>query len=217
MTLWQRLIQRYWWLAPLLLLTVVLLDQNDNPAPVANETVTDMRTGEADYYLESFTTRHFDATGKLVYLAHGDSLGHFPDDDHSEIERPVIELTRRDSKWLIDAPRGRFDPDPDTFRLEGGVTIRRLPFAAVNDADDNHRKTHEAEAREAIASEPVTIRTETVAVATEANEVHTDAPVSVAGAGFELNALGMSSAIDSGNLALHGDVRATYQPPTREP
>ena len=182
---------RYWFLLPLLLAVVVIIDRVEEPTSIATEETIDMSETRSDYYMAEFSTRKFGADGQVEYIVHGETLAHFPDDDRSEVVAPRIELHRPEALWQIQSSKGRFDTDPDLFTLEGNVILNR------------HRE----------GSAPVTVRTSRLMVATDDNIVSTDQPIVIEAPSWRLEATGLSSAIDDGKLDLHSAVSGRYEVP----
>jgi len=182
-----RLFSRYWLLLPLLLL-------------VSIEETVDMRQSEADYYLESFTTRKFDQAGRLEYVLLGETLTHFPDDDRAEIVEPEVTLHQSEQIWNISADRGKFVQEAEVFTLSGGVDIIRTPTAKSGAKGD----------KLAESSEQVRLRTEEVTLYLKSNEVKTDKPISIVAETWQLDAVGLQSSIDSGKLTLLSNVSGHF-------
>ena len=131
-----RSFSRYWLLVPLILAAILARDWSERPDTFELEETVDMRATEADYYLEDFVTRRFDANGALEYRVSGETLSHYPDDDRSEVEAPRVELHRGGALWRMRAERGRLDTEPDVLTLLGKVVLEResAPAAAGNGA-----------------------------------------------------------------------------------
>lgn len=188
-----RLVTRYWLLLPLLILVVVLLDRVEQPDVVQTEETIDMRQTQSDYYLSEFRTRKFGLDGTIEYIVEGDTLAHYPDDDRSEITRPRVTLRRENALWLVESQSGRFDPVPNLFTLQGGVTMqRKLPGTE---------------------SATITMTTQTLRIATEANRVETDDVIEVVAPTWRLQAKGLRTAIDDGQLNLLSQVEGRYELP----
>jgi len=189
----RRLVTRYWLLLPLLILVIVLLDRVEQPDVIQTEETIDMRQTQSDYYLSEFRTRKFGVDGTIEYIVEGDILAHYPDDDRSEITRPKVELRRESALWLVESQSGRFDPAPNLFTLRGDVTMQRqLPGAD---------------------SATITMTTQSLRIATEANEVETDELVEVRAPTWRLQAKGLRAAIDDGRLSLLSEVQGRYEIP----
>jgi len=103
-----RMLSRYWLLVPLLLLVLVARNYvEDTPEPTTAETTINMQETESDYYLEDFVTQKFSANGALEYEVSGSTLLHYPEDDRSEIIKPLLVK------------------NPETFTLQGDVRVER--------------------------------------------------------------------------------------------
>lgn len=186
-----RLLSRYWLLLPLLIIVVVVLDRVEEPKAFELEETINMRETRSDYYLSEFRSRKYDANGQIEYTIVGDTLAHYPNNDRSEITAPRVELNREGARWRIESNSGLFDTNPDLFTLHGNVVVTRQSGAA----------------------DPVTIRTNTLTVATESNEVSTDASIEISAQTWRLQAKGLKSAIDQGKLTLLSDVIGRYEVP----
>ncbi len=186
-----RLLSRYWLLLPLLILVVVVVDRVEEPEAFILEETLDMRETRSDYYMSEFQSRKFDSRGQIEYTVKGDTLAHYPHNDRSEITAPRVELHREGAQWQIESNSGLFDTNPDLFTLLGNVVVKR----------------------QAQASDPLTIRTSSLTVATESNEVSTDARIEISAPTWQLQATGLKSAIDQGKLILLSDVIGRYEVP----
>lgn len=184
-----RLLIRYWFLLPLLLAVVIIIDRVEEPTMIATEETINMSETRSDYYMSEFSTRKFAANGQVEYIVSGETLAHFPDDDRSEVVAPSIELHRPEAIWHIQSSNGRFDTSPNLFTLEGDVVVNR------------HRE----------GSAPVTIKTSRLTVATDDNVVSTDEVIEILAPTWHLQATGLSSTIDEGTLELHSNVTGRYE------
>ncbi|MBX2886559.1 MAG: LPS export ABC transporter periplasmic protein LptC [Granulosicoccus sp.] len=190
-----RLWTRYWYLLPLLIFVVFLLDRVEEPPPIITEPTIDMHKTQSDYYLSDFVTRKFSATGQVEYIVSGAALAHYPDDDRSEITKPRLELHRSGTTWYMQSSKGRFDTEPDLFQLQGNVTVKRSSEV----------------------SEPLTIKTQSLTIATESNQVNTDDSIEIVAPTWRLQAKGLRTAIDEGTLQLLSDVEGRYELPDPQP
>lgn len=182
-----RLLSRYWLLVPLILVAILVRNWVEEPETLSPEEPLAMQTLRADYYLEDFTTRRFDAAGALEYLLRGETLSHFPDDDRAEIRAPSVELHRPDALWDARADMGTLVRVPrDVVTLAGDVVVDRTP-------------------------DPLTVRADDLAVSLDSNEVSTDGRVELSGPGYRLDAVGLRSSIDAGKLELLSEVTGRYE------
>jgi len=186
-----RFLSRYWLILPLLILVVIAIDRIETPETFEVEETIDMRETRSDYYMADFKTRKYRADGSIEYTIQGDTLAHYPDNDRSEIIAPKMQLHRPGAVWEISSSSGRFDTNPDLFTLQGGVVVHRTQ----SDSD------------------PITIKTDSLTVATQSNQVSTDNAIEIVSAHWALKAVGMTSAIDDGTLTLLSSVSATFDVP----
>jgi lipopolysaccharide export system protein LptC len=188
-----RFISRYWLLLPLLVLVVIAVDRIETPPVIETEETIDMRQTRSDYYLAEFKTQKFRTDGTIEYTIQGETLAHYPDNDRSEIIAPRIELNRPGATWDISSLKARFDTNPDLFTMQGEVVM--------------HQRRSNAD--------PITITTDQLMIATESNQVSTDADIEIVSAHWALKATGMTSAIDEGTLSLLSSVSVRYEAPNQ--
>jgi len=205
-----RLLSRYWLLVPLILVAIVAREWVERPDTFEIEETVDMRRSEADYYLEDFRTRRFDASGALEYVVSGDSLSHFPDEDVSDVVAPRIELRRADVRWQAEAENGRFETDPDVFTLLGDVRLERVVTALPAGDTVAESSSPDGQSHDPVFGGPVTITTRDLALALDTDEVSTDAPFEIVAPGWRLAGTGLRSTIDAGKLELLSNVNGTY-------
>lgn len=190
-----RWFSRYWFLFPLLILVVVVIDRVEEPTDEVIEETIDMRQTQSDYYLSDFVTRKFNAGGEIEYVIRGSALAHYPDDDRSEITAPRLELHKAGATWFVRSTTGRFDTEPDLFKLTGDVVVERSSEQA----------------------DPIVITTQSLTVETDANRVNTEEKIEIVAATWRIQATGLSSAIDDGKLQLHSAVTGRYELPDPPP
>ena len=188
-----RLLSRYWLLIPLMIIVVVAVDRIEAPEIFDVEETIDMRETRSDYYMADFSSRKYDNQGQVEYTIQGETLAHYPRSDRSEVTEPRVELHRAGVQWQIQSNNGIFDTNPDLFTLQGDVIVER---STAN-------------------SDLVTIRTSSLTVATESNEVSTDAMIEISAPAWRLQATGLKSAIDQGKLTLLSDVTGRYEVPAQ--
>ena len=188
-----RLLSRYWLLIPLMIIVVVVVDRIEAPEVYDVEETIDMRETRSDYYMADFRSRKYDDRGQVEYTVQGETLAHYPRSDRSEITEPRVELHREGVQWQIQSHTGVFNTNPDLFTLQGDVIVQRST----------------------VDSELVTIRTSTLTVATESNEVSTDAVIEISAPAWRLQATGLKSAIDQGKLTLLSEVSGRYEVPAQ--
>ena len=185
-----RWLSRYWLLVPLILAAILIRNWVEQPETLVPDAPLGLTVGQADYLLENFDTRHYDANGGLEYHLIGEMLAHYPEDNRAEITKPVLTLTRDQTTWLIIAQGGRLTREPDIVTLIGEVRIERTE-------DDG-------------SIEPITILSRNVAVELDEDYLHTDEHVRVESRGVVVEADGLQSSIKEGKLELLSNVNARY-------
>jgi len=184
-----RWVYRYWPIIPLLFLVVVAQEFfEESPDGIEIEATIDMRETQSDYYLEDFTSRSFDIAGNLQYRVSGNRLLHYPDDNRSEIEAPNVVFLRDDIRWDITSKLGEMRRKPDTFTLHGKVLLERASNSSAT----------------------LTIRTESLSIHTDRNEVSTDEAIEVSAEGWHMSSVGLQSSLDKGKLIFLSQVKGHY-------
>ena len=88
-----------------------------------------MRTPKAllhqpDYYMENFTTLNMDRDGTLKNRLRAEQMTHYPDDNTTELIRPMMEIPRDDSPPVnIVADKGWVTADNTVILLSGNVNL----------------------------------------------------------------------------------------------
>ena len=197
---------RYWLLLPLLICVVALLDRVEQPDVISTEDTIDMSDTHSDYYMSDFRARRFGADGQIEYVVAGETLAHYPLDDHSKITTPRLELRRDNVLWIVESERGRYDPTPDLFTLRGDVVIKRTLQAAESGSPKS-----DTEQSQAVDGNALVMTTNSLRIATKSNMVETDETVNITANTWQLQATGLRTAIDEGQLKLLSNVIGRYE------
>jgi lipopolysaccharide export system protein LptC len=121
---------------------------------------------DPDLFLQDFRAITFDAHGKPREMLSASRAEHFPDDESAELASPTLSLSEPEHPTMtITADRGRIDGDRAHGAFTGHVVVLR-------DADPTP-------AKDGRPSGPVTLRTESLSVATKEQRVRTDRPVTI--------------------------------------
>lgn len=187
-----RKLLRYWPIVPLIVLVLVSRHWAETTdTDIVKEDTVDMLETRADYYLEDFVTRRFNAEGTLEYKVVGNTLAHYPTDDRSEITQPRVSLFRPGISWHMESKLGELTTNPEVFTLRGNVVVRQ-------NAD---------------TADEVLIQTSDLEVLTEGNEVRTDKQIDIVAETWHMSATGLHSAIDEGKLVLESNVTGHFEVP----
>lgn|GEM_PF-555816 len=218
-----RFLSGYWLLVPLLLFAIVVRNWVESPETLLPDEPLTMQRLQADFYLEDFTTRRFDADGQLQYLLSGRSLSHFPQGDRAEIVEPRLQLNEPSLRWSMRASGGRLSRSPDVITLLEDVVLRREPLdglpigepVVVDPVADPVAGTRSELPDERATDDPsmrrtVVIRTSDLSIALDSRDVSTDQRVRVEAPGMLLEATGLRTSTSEGKLDLLSNVTARY-------
>jgi lipopolysaccharide export system protein LptC len=82
--------------------------------------------GEIDYYARNIRRFTADQQGRRRNVLEAEKLTHYHDDDHSELEHPVLTLFSSDGPpWIIHGERGTVSSRSTDVFLEGPVLVTR--------------------------------------------------------------------------------------------
>ncbi|MCB1760319.1 MAG: LPS export ABC transporter periplasmic protein LptC [Gammaproteobacteria bacterium] len=83
-------------------------------------------THAPDYYLQSFTASTMGIDGRMEKQLSAARMEHFPDDDSTELESPVLSIHDAERPpWRIRSERGWVSGDKQLLLLQGQVHIDR--------------------------------------------------------------------------------------------
>lgn len=100
-----------WWLLP-----------DDESAPATHED----RERKPDYTVDNFTATIMGEAGTPQRRLSARQLRHYPDDESSELERPVLTLFNDEGPpWFVRSHTGWVSDDGDRLILRGQVVIER--------------------------------------------------------------------------------------------
>jgi lipopolysaccharide export system protein LptC len=98
--------------------------QQFGQTPEATPTV--VRERLPDYRVDGLTATAMDAAGRPARRLTADAMRHYPDDDSSELDRPVLILYRSDGPpWDIRSETGWVSGDGERVLLHGQVVVDR--------------------------------------------------------------------------------------------
>lgn len=157
------------------------------PAPVAAY----KQRHDPDYIMENFTSSVLDNSGALKYRLKAERMAHFPDDDSTEIEQPVIMIYRDDEQvWNIASERGIARDGGKEVLLAGKVNIRRL---------------------ESSREGPLEVQTRDVTIIPDRDLGQTSQPVTIRNEQGKTRAVGMRIHIKEERLELLSRVKSVYE------
>lgn len=147
---------------------------------------------EPDYFLNALRTTEMDATGAPLRRLEAAEMKHYPDDDSTEIDQPVLTLFQgREPPWRIRSEDAWLSGDGELLLLQGRVQIDR-------EASENQR--------------PITIITRNLRVQAEANYAETDHELQIRSLGSWVESTGMRAWFGKPmRLKLLSNVRGRYE------
>ncbi len=130
--------------------------------------------------------------GQPYYQLTAESMIHYPEDDHSDLEKPDIIFFRKDEPpWHIAAEKGKVYQQGELVKLLGKVIIKRPPSTA---------------------NEPVTITTYNLTVRPRDEYAETDESVHMTGNATNLKSIGMKAFLKEGRIRLLNEVKGVHVP-----
>jgi len=150
-------------------------------------------THDPDYFVEDLVFTRINAHGDPVFRVSATRMLHYPDDQSSDFERPVlVSLDPQKPRVTVRAERGSTSADGKETVLTGNVVL----------------------VRDAGANEPaMTIRTESATVYSETEIARTDQPVRIERGDSVLTGVGMEFDNAARSLRVDSRVQLTWQPP----
>ncbi|MCD6734262.1 MAG: LPS export ABC transporter periplasmic protein LptC [Burkholderiaceae bacterium] len=150
-------------------------------------------THDPDYFVEHLVFTRINTHGDPVFRVSATRMLHYPDDQSSDFERPVlVSLDPEKPRVTVRADRGSTSADGKETVLTGNVVL----------------------VRDATANEPaMTIRTENATVYSETEVARTDQPVRIERGDSVLTGVGMEFNNAARSLRVDSRVQLTWQPP----
>lgn len=82
----------------------------------------------ADSFMENFTTRVLNSSGKTEYELNARHMAHFPHDKHTEFQTPYLTLYQLDGeRWTIASETGLMENGNERITLFGKVLMQQHP------------------------------------------------------------------------------------------
>lgn len=150
-----------------------------------------LKPHEPDYYMENFTQSAMDAAGMLHHRLSADLMLHYPDDDSTELVRPLLEVYNEASTpWRVRAEKGWVSANNEVVLLTGEVHIWR-------DGEDGRRE--------------MDVLTRDVRVLPRERYAETDKAARIHSPGVLYNAVGMRAVFKEDRLELLSRVRGRHE------
>ncbi|GEM_PF-6970421 len=153
------------------------------------ESVSMVEAG-SDYYLEGFRILQSDSLGQTEYTLEGELLSYDPARDVADLIAPDLTVTHPDGLvWQLTARHGEMPRDGRNITLSDTVQLKRTL---------------------ADGTKPSTMHTEAIQIDINAGRLNGDAPVTLQGPGWQVDAQGMTADTGQGALQLIGRTHGRY-------
>ena len=110
------------------------------------ETAFEIKEGGArrpDYTVDGLTATMMDETGRPHRRLTAPQLRHYPDDESTELERPVLTVFKKETPpWVIRSETGWISADGDEIILQGEVLIDREAGGSTRPVHIKTRELH---------------------------------------------------------------------------
>lgn len=147
---------------------------------------------DPDAFVDDVDLSSLDARGQLTSRLWAKRMQHYPDDDSTTLDIPLLDMYRPDEPpWHLSAQQGWINSGGSEVLLENKVEIRRAGTAQLH---------------------PVDIDTRKLRIFPERNYAETDVAITYRSTGLEIHSIGMRAYLDKGQVELLDQVRATHTP-----
>lgn len=151
-----------------------------------------LKAHEPDYYMENFTQTTMNAAGGPLHRLSAEMMLHYPDDDSTELVRPVLEVyNEAATPWRVRAEKGWVSANSDVVLLTGEVHIWR-------DSENGERE--------------LDVLTRDLRVLPRERYAETDKPTRIHAPGVLYTAVGMRAVFQEDRLELLSRVRGRHEP-----
>jgi len=144
----------------------------------------------SDYAMTDFTMTVMDINGSPARVIKGDEMAHYPDNDSTEIIKPITEFIEPgQDTWFIESELGHTQDDSDTILLTGNVIITNKDNPSFQ------------------------MLTEKLTLDTEQNTAYTDEHVTIHSPQGDTESVGLHAALNDETINLHSKVKGQYDAP----
>lgn len=145
-----------------------------------------------DYSMKFFTLTGMNQLGRPHYQLTADSMIHYPEDDHSDLEKPYLIFFRENEPpWHIDSEKGKVYKQGELIELLGEVIIKRASSPTTR---------------------PITITTYNLTIYPDREYAETDESVHMLSNATDLKSIGMQAFLKEGNIKLLSEVKGIHVP-----
>ena len=147
-----------------------------------------------DFIIRDFNSQQFNADGKLQYEMEANQLIHYPTNDATELDSPVLKFKSEvKGSWTVQSERGFVATDGNIVELNGNVLLTR----------------------QATPDDSVTMATETLYLHLDKEFAETTKPVIISSTNTTVEAVGMQADFTDNRLILVSKVRGRHEIPSK--
>ncbi|MBV1880385.1 MAG: LPS export ABC transporter periplasmic protein LptC [Pseudomonadales bacterium] len=147
-----------------------------------------------DFIIRDFNSQQFNADGKLQYEMEANQLIHYPTNDATELDSPVLKFESEvKGSWTVQSERGFVATDGNIVELNGNVLLTR----------------------QATLEDSVTMATETLYLHLDKEFAETTKPVIISSTNTTVEAVGMQADFTDNRLILVSKVRGRHEIPSK--
>lgn len=191
--------------AVLLLMLVTGYWAYDGSIVPASTSHSQMIRQDADYFLVDALVKEYDLTGALHYQLKSDSITHYPHNDNTLLQLPV--LTNFSDNGQVTTSRsenGKLLPGGKDIELWDNVVIIQSSLTKKQQAGEHSiENAHKQELR---------MDTDFITISPDQEIADTDRPVLITNDTGETRAIGMTAYYQQGRVQLKSRVRGVYEP-----
>ena len=174
---------------------------SDSPMAITDVGQKEHIDQDADYFLVDAVIKEYTATGTLKYQMKSDNITHYPYNDHTLMQMPVLRNYGDDQQVTTTrADNGKLLAGGNDVDLWNNVVVVQDSFSnGYSSMADNHRKR-------------IRMETDFITVALDEEIANTNHPVVITNENGVTHSAGMTAFLQQGHIHLKSRVRGTYEP-----
>ncbi|WP_066014479.1 LPS export ABC transporter periplasmic protein LptC [Endozoicomonas atrinae] len=152
---------------------------------------------DADYFLVDALVKEYDASGALQYELKSDSITHYPHNDNTLLQHPILTNFGDNGQLTVSrSESGKLLPGGKDIELWDNVVV-------IQSSPSVQQETYEQKVR---------MDTDFLTLSPDEEIADTDRPVLITSDTGETRALGMTAWYKQGKIQLKSRVRGVYEP-----
>lgn len=152
---------------------------------------------DADYFLVDALVKEYDTSGALQYRLKSDSITHYPHNDNTLLQHPVLTNVGENGQLTVStSENGKLLPGGKDIELWDNVVV-------IQSGPSARKQAHEQKLR---------MDTDFLSISTDEEIAATDRPVLITSETGETRAIGMTAWYQQGKIQLKSRVRGVYEP-----